>query len=126
MAMKRILIIDDSELTLHLVHKTLTKAGFEVFTTGDLLEFDRLVKEKKPDLIITDIKMPEISGDNICEVLKRDYNTGDIPIVFFSSLSDDELKVLAEKSGADGFISKEHGLEELESMIRNVVEGILW
>lgn len=124
--MKKILIIDDSELTLHLVQKTLIKAGFEVFTTTNLLEFDKIVKENRPDLIITDIKMPEISGDNICEVLKRDYNTGDIPIVFFSSLSDEELRVLAEKSGADGFISKEHGLDELENMIKQVVEGILW
>lgn len=124
--MKKILIIDDSELTLHLVQKTLNKAGFEVFTTSSILEFDKIVKESRPDLIITDIKMPEISGDNICEVLKRDYNTGDIPIVFFSSLSDDELKALAEKSGADGYISKEHGLDELESMIKQVVEGILW
>ncbi len=124
--MKKILVIDDSELTLHLVNKSLTKAGFQVFTTDNLVEFDRLLKEQKPDLIITDIKMPDISGDNICEVLKRDYETGEIPIVFFSSLNDDELRVLAEKSGADGFISKEHGLEELENMIRQVVEGILW
>jgi len=123
---KKILVIDDSELTLHLVNKSLTKAGFQVFTTDNLVEFDRLLKEQKPDLIITDIKMPDISGDNICEVLKRDYETGEIPIVFFSSLNDDELRVLAEKSGADGFISKEHGLEELENMIRQVVEGILW
>lgn len=124
--MKKILIIDDSELTLHLVDKTLSKAGFQVATASNLVEFDRILKENRPDLIITDIKMPEISGDNICEVLKKDYNTGDIPIVFFSSLSDDELRTLAEKSGADGFISKVHGLTELEDMIRQVVEGILW
>ena len=123
---KKILIIDDSEIILKLTQATLNKAGYKVFTTTSLVEFDKLIKETPPDLIIIDIKMPEIQGDQICQVLRKDMTTSHIPIVFFSSLKDEELKVLAEKSGADGYISKEHGLDELAEMIEQVVNGILW
>jgi PleD family two-component response regulator len=90
------------------------------------MEFERVLADFKPDLILTDIHMPEVQGTDICRTLKREYQTQDLPIVLFSSLGDDELERLAHQVGADGFLSKMHGLEALGEKVDALVESILW
>lgn len=125
-AAKRILLIDDSEITLQMEKAVLEQRGYEVQATSTLVEFERLLKEFKPDLILTDIHMPEARGTDICRTLKNEYQTQDIPIVLFSSLNDDELAVLAQQVGADGFLSKAHGLDALGEKVDELVESIIW
>jgi CheY-like chemotaxis protein len=123
---KRILLIDDSEITLQMEKAVLESKGYEVRATSTLMEFERMLAQFKPDLILTDIHMPEATGADICRTLKNEYNTQDIPIVLFSSLNDDELSKLAEQVGADGYLSKSHGLDALGEKVDELVESILW
>ena len=123
---KKILLMDDSEITLEILKEGLEEKGFQVLCTTSLVEFDQLVLKEKPDLIITDIMMPEIKGDHICEVLKRDHFTANTPIILFSSIDEEELKSLCKKSGADGYISKKIEPEEIVEKIKDFVEGIAW
>jgi CheY-like chemotaxis protein len=123
---KRILLIDDSEIALLMEKATLEQRGYEVRATSTLTEFEQTLKGWRPDLILTDIHMPEAKGTDICRVLKHEYDTQDIPIVLFSSLSDAELEKLADAVGADGFLSKANGLEALASKIDELVESIVW
>jgi CheY-like chemotaxis protein len=123
---KRILLIDDSEITLQMEKAVLEQRGYQVEATTTLMEFERLLKDFKPDLILTDIHMPEARGTDICRTLKNEYQTQDIPIVLFSSLNDDELEKLAGQVGADGFLSKSHGLEALGEKVDELVESIIW
>lgn len=126
MAAKRILLIDDSEITLQMEKAVLEQRGYEVQATTTLVEFERMLKDFKPDLILTDIHMPEARGTDICRTLKNEYQTQDIPIVLFSSLNDDELAELAQQVGADGFLSKAHGLDALGEKVDELVESIIW
>lgn len=123
---KRILLIDDSEITLQMEKAVLEQRGYQVEATTTLVEFERLLKDFKPDLILTDIHMPEARGTDICRTLKNEYQTQDIPIVLFSSLNDDELADLAQQVGADGFLSKAHGLDALGEKVDELVESIIW
>lgn len=123
---RRILLIDDSEITLQMEKAVLEERGYEVAGAATLMEFERLLGEFKPNLILTDIHMPEATGADICRTLKNEYNTQDIPIVLFSSLNDDELEKLAGQVGADGFLSKSHGLEALGEKVDELVESIIW
>ncbi len=123
---KRILLIDDSEITLQMEKVVLEQRGYEVAATTTLVEFERLLTDFKPDLILTDIHMPEARGTDICRTLKNEYRTQDIPIVLFSSLNDDELAELAQQVGADGFLSKAHGLDALGEKVDELVESIIW
>jgi PleD family two-component response regulator len=123
---KRILLIDDSEITLQMEKAVLERRGYDVAATTTLMEFERLLKEFKPDLILTDIHMPEARGTDICRTLKNEFHTQDIPIVLFSSLDDDELGVLAQQVGADGFLSKAHGLDALGEKVDELVDSIIW
>ncbi len=123
---KRILLIDDSEITLAMEKAVLESRGYEVQATSSLVEFEGVLKNWRPDVILTDIHMPEVTGAEICRTLKSEYNTQDIPIVLFSSLKDEELEALAAQVGADGFLSKANGLDALGEKVDELVESILW
>ena len=122
----KILVIDDSEITLAMEKAILEQHGYEVRATSTLMQFEAVLKDWRPHLILTDIHMPEVKGTDICRVLKQEYDTQDIPIVLFSSLSDLELEKLAEQVGADGFLSKNHGMDKLADKVNELVESIVW
>lgn len=123
---KKILLIDDSEITLAMEKAVLEARGYDVRATSTLMEFEKTLQQWRPDLILTDIHMPDATGADICRTLKNEYGTQDIPIVLFSSLPDSELEQLAEQVGADGFLSKANGLEALGEKIDDLVQSILW
>lgn len=123
---KKILLIDDSEITLQMEKAVLEARGYDVRATSSLIEFEQTIANWRPDLILTDIHMPEAKGTDICRTLKNEYGTQDIPIVLFSSLGDDDLGKLAEQVGADGYLSKQNGLEAMGDKIDELVQSILW
>ena len=123
---KKILLIDDSEITLQMEKAVLEARGYDVRATSSLIEFEQTVANWRPDLILTDIHMPEAKGTDICRTLKNEYGTQDIPIVLFSSLGDEDLSKLAEQVGADGYLSKQNGLEAMGDKIDELVQSILW
>jgi len=123
---RKILLIDDSEITLAMEKAVLEARGYEVQASATLLDFERILQGWKPDLILTDIHMPDAKGTDICRTLKNEFGTQDIPIVLFSSLPDADLSAMAEQVGADGFLSKANGLEALGEKIDELVQAILW
>ena len=123
---RKILLIDDSEITLALEKSVLESRGYDVRATSTLMEFEKTLQAWKPHLILTDIHMPEATGADICRTLKNEYGTQDIPIVLFSSLPDEELSRLAEQVGADGYLSKANGLDAMGEKIDELVESIIW
>lgn len=123
---RKILLIDDSEITLAMEKAVLEARGYQVEATSNLIDFETTLRNWRPDLILTDIHMPEAQGTDICRTLKNEFGTQDIPIVLFSSLPDEELQKLAEQVGADGWLSKANGLEALGEKVDELVESILW
>jgi CheY-like chemotaxis protein len=123
---KRILLLDDSAITLEMEKAVLEERGYTVATASNLLEFQQLIEKFAPEVILTDLMMPDISGKDIVRVLKQDFHTERIPIVIFSSKTDDELAEIAEQAGADGYLSKSHGIDKLGEMVDELVDSILW
>jgi CheY-like chemotaxis protein len=123
---KRILILDDSTITLEMEKAVLEDRGYKVAIASNLLEFQAQLVSFQPEIILTDLMMPDVSGKDIVRVLKQDFHTEKIPIILFSSKPDDELEVISEQAGADGFLSKSHGIDKLGDMVDEMVESILW
>jgi len=123
---KRILLLDDSAITLEMEKAVLEDRGHKVAVARNLLEFQEQLDKFQPEMILTDLMMPDISGKDIVRVLKQDFHTEKLPIVLFSSKPDDELAEIAEQAGADGFLSKSHGIEKLGEMVDEIVDSILW
>jgi len=123
---KRILLLDDSTITLEMEKAVLEERGYKVAAAANLLEFQSALDVFQPEIILTDLMMPDISGKDIVRVLKQDFHTEKIPIILFSSKGDDELQEIAEQAGADGFLSKSHGIDKLGDMVDEMVDSILW
>ena len=123
---KRILLLDDSTITLEMEKAVLEERGYKVAAAANLLEFQSALDVFQPEIILTDLMMPDISGKDIVRVLKQDFHTEKIPIILFSSKGDVELQEIAEQAGADGFLSKSHGIDRLGDMVDEMVDSILW
>lgn len=106
MATKKILIVEDNELNLKLFRDLLGAHGFETFETKDGLNVPSLAREIKPDLILMDIQLPEISGFDITKNLKAEKDLRDIPIIAVTAfaMKDDEERIL--RAGCEAYISK--------------------
>jgi CheY-like chemotaxis protein len=123
---RRILVIDDSELILAAETSVLSEAGFDVRAVSSLRQFVNAVLDWQPHLIVTDLYMPEMKGDELCKWLRRQDVTQRTPIIIYSSAPDEELAEVARAVGADGFVSKNDGLQALPQRLRQMCDEIVW
>lgn len=104
----------------------MTRGGFDVGTARCLAEFDCLLHDWQPDVILSDVKMPEIDGTALCRRLKLRPRTARLLVVLFSNLSPSRLEELAAGCGADAYVSKAGGFDRLPVAISSLCEEILW
>lgn len=123
---QRLLLIDDSELILAAEEAVLTEAGFEVRAVSSLREFVNAVIDWHPHMIVTDLYMPDMKGDELCQWLRKQVQTAKIPIVICSCAPDAELAEIARMVGADAYVSKNDGLDALPVRLRQLCNEILW
>ena len=103
---KRILIVEDNDLNLKLFRDLLGAHGYETIETKEGLEAIALTRSERPDLILMDIQLPEISGLDVTRQLKADELIRGIPIIAVTAfaMKDDEEKILS--AGCEAYISK--------------------
>ncbi|CAC5339984.1 MULTISPECIES: response regulator [Planktothrix] len=114
-----ILIVDDTPDNLRLLSKTLSEQGYEVQCAINGKLALMAVKHEPPDLILLDIKMPEMDGYEVCERLKMQEETAAIPVIFLSALDDVFDKVKAFTVGGVDYITKPFQVEEVFARIEN-------
>ena len=101
-----ILIVDDISVNVTILENTLTHEGYEAMTALSVQEALGLMKQTRPDLILSDLSMPEIDGLEFCRMLKNDQATRDIPFIFITVLNTSKEKEEAFTAGAVDFIPK--------------------
>lgn len=120
---RKILIVDDEKDLVETVVFQLEQSGYEVISAYDGPEGLEKAKKEKPDLIILDIMMPKMSGDDVARVLKDDEETRDIPILFLTCLAKgvgDMQKPYM--SGGNIFLAKPFDVEELLKAIEEILK----
>jgi two-component system, cell cycle response regulator DivK len=124
---KRILIVEDNELNLKLFRDLLSANGYETLETKDGHEAISLTRNMRPDLILMDIQLPEISGLDITQKIKADPELRHTPIIAVTAfaMKDDEEKILA--AGCEAYISKPisigHFLSTVKTFLGEEVGG---
>lgn len=104
---KHVVVIDDNRFILTVAKDILTNAGFLVSVDECAISANQhIFGGKRPDVILLDVMMPLIQGDQKLRNLKNYDLSRDIPIILMSSRPEDELKQIAADSGADGFLCK--------------------
>jgi sigma-B regulation protein RsbU (phosphoserine phosphatase) len=108
-----ILIVDDTPANLRLLSQMLSAQGYRVRAVTSGARALESATATPPSLLLLDIKMPEMSGYEVCERLKADERTRDVPVIFISALDDLQDKVHAFKAGGVDYITKPFQLEEV-------------
>lgn len=106
MSEKRIIIVDDDSSILELFRDVLMDQGYEVRTFTRGWEALQSISKEHPDLVILDIMMPRVNGYEVCQIIKENPNTKNIPVVFLTALSHQEALRWAAEGGADDFLVK--------------------
>lgn len=112
-----ILIVDDTLANLQLLANILKEDGYKVRPAINGSLALRAVAQKKPDLILLDIKMPDMDGYQVCQILKENPATHDIPVIFISALSDANDKVRAFSMGGVDYLTKPFQFEEVKARV---------
>ena len=116
--MPRILVIDDDAAIAELVAINLEMAGYEVTHAEDGIKGQALAIQLLPDLIVLDLMLPRVDGFTVCQRLRRDDRTADIPVLMLTALSQTQDKVEGFNSGADDYLTKPFELEEMLARVR--------
>jgi len=116
-AMPRVLVIDDSPILVELVTRALGAAGFDTAGAMDLATLEQQLSVAPVDLVLVDINMPEMFGDDVVEFLKTQRKI-DAQLVLYSDMSERELAQRAKNSGADGYLTKSAGIEACVAEVR--------
>lgn len=120
---KRILIVEDNDLNLKLFRDLLNANGYETIETKEGYEAINLARNMRPDMILMDIQLPEISGLEVTKRIKADASIRHIPIIAVTAfaMKDDEEKIL--RAGCEAYISKPISIADFLAAIRQFLDS---
>ena len=119
MPSKKILVVDDEEFIRRLMENGLTENGFDVMTAVNGFEAILAIEEGRPDLVITDIMMPRLTGIEFLKALKNNPSTRDIPVILISALDEADMVQQGLDMGAVDFITKPFKINEIVGKLRH-------
>lgn len=120
----KILLVEDDASLIELVTYNLEKEGFDVVRTGDGEEALTLAEEEKPDLVILDWMIANLSGIEVCRRLRRAPATANLPIVMLTARGDEADRIRGLETGADDYMTKPFSPRELIARIRAVLRRL--
>ncbi len=118
----KVLIVDDNEQNVELLQAYMEEIeGTEISTVPDGVQALHAVAEAKPDLILLDVMMPNMSGFEVCKQLKGDPTTRDIPIIMVTALNESSDYERGMESGADDFLTRPFDRVEFMARVRSLL-----
>ena len=117
-----ILIVDDNRQNLELLQAYLEELDCRILSAGDGLEALKTVNDRKPDLVLLDIMMPQMSGFEVCRRLKGDPGTCDIPVIMVTALNEFGDIERGIGCGTDDFVSKPVNKLELLTRVKTMLK----
>lgn len=118
----KILIVDDNEQNVELLQAYMEDIeGTEISTATDGVQALHTVSEARPDLILLDVMMPNMSGFEVCKQLKDDPTTRDIPIIMVTALNESSDYERGMESGADDFLTRPFDRVEFMARVRSLL-----
>jgi two-component system phosphate regulon response regulator PhoB len=121
MSAKQILIVEDERPIREMIAFTLRRGGFDVREAGDVSSARASIADRRPDLVLIDWMLPDMSGLELTRALKRDRETRDLPIIMLTARADEQDKVMGLDGGADDYVTKPFSPRELLARIRAVL-----
>jgi len=118
---QRVLVVDDYEPNLDGLRRLLERQGYVVLTASNGHDALEIVAREKPDLVLTDVVMPEISGVDVCAAIKGSHETCLTPVVLISASHERDTRLTGLGAGADDFLNKPVDPDELYTRVRSLI-----
>lgn len=119
--MERILVIDDEQYIIELLKFNLEVEGYEVSCSMDGFEAFMMAKNEKPNLILLDWMLPNVSGIDLLKKIRSDKELSDVPVIMLTAKNMEEDKIEGLNIGADDYITKPFSVKELMARIKTVL-----
>jgi len=119
-----IFVVEDEKPILTLLTYNLEKEGYKVSSSSNGEEALSVIKEKKPDLVLLDWMLPDLSGIKICQYLKQDEKVKNIPIIMLTAKGEEEDKVKGLNTGAEDYMTKPFSFPELLARIKSLLKRV--
>lgn len=113
---EKILLVDDEEMIVESIEYALLQEGYEVARAANGQEALQQVQITKPNLIVLDLMLPQLSGLEVCRLLRREHN--DVPIIMLTAKGEEIDRVIGLEVGADDYLIKPFSLRELVARIK--------
>jgi len=120
--MNKILIIEDDKNMVSTLTSLLQIKGFEVISAYDGYEGIYKAQKQSPNLVILDLRLPGLPGEEICKELKKDNKSGNLPIIMISAKGQESDRVVGKVIGADYYITKPFDMDDLIVKIRSLIK----
>jgi CheY-like chemotaxis protein len=120
--MKKILIAEDERDIRDLIAFTLRFAGYEVLTANNGEEAVQMTQKEMPDLVLTDVRMPKMTGYEACRLIKADPTTKHIPVVFLSAKGQEAEVQNGLAAGADEYLLKPFAPDQLTRKVAEILD----
>jgi two-component system, OmpR family, phosphate regulon response regulator PhoB len=117
----KIMVVEDEEAISNLLVYNLEKENFRVATVADGDEALLAIEEARPDLVLLDWMLPNVSGAELCRRLRARAETRDLPVIMLTARGEEEDRVRGLEIGADDYITKPFSMSELAARIRAVL-----
>jgi DNA-binding response OmpR family regulator len=118
---QKVLLVDDENDILDLVSYNLGEAGYSVYTAATGLEALNKARQYLPDLIVLDLMLPELDGIAVCEILRKQPSTKNIPVVMLTSWASEDAKAIGLQTGASDYVVKPFSPRDLLARIGNLL-----
>ncbi len=122
--MVKVLVVDDSPMVLEMVSAHLKQHGMDVMEANNGAEAVEKLKVSTPDLVVTDVVMPQMNGYELCRWIKNNASTKDVPVVMCTTKSEEFDKYWGMKQGADAYLTKPYHPPELIKTIKQLLSQI--
>ena len=116
------MVVDDESDVTELLQYRLEQEGYRVATLNDPLGFVVKVREFEPDLMLLDVMMPELSGIQLCRIVRADPSMKNIPVIFLSARGEVEDRIKGLEAGAEDYVSKPFNTNELMLRISKMLK----
>ncbi len=117
---RKILTCDDEKHIVRLIQVNLERQGYEVITAYNGAECLEKVQEDRPDLIVLDVMMPEMTGFEVLEALKKDPETENIPVIMLTARAQDSDVLRGWQSGVECYLTKPFNPMELIAFVKRI------
>jgi CheY-like chemotaxis protein len=119
----QVMVVDDDDMNREIIEAFLVSEGYEVVLAHNGRQALTLLQAQRPALVLLDVRMPDMNGYEVCQQIKGNPQTRQIPVVMVTGYDSDEEKQRGQQAGTDAFMSRPFDGDDLLSLVNSLIDA---